>query len=323
MSADSTSEEFITFLRLIQTNLFRYGGSILIGLGSLSCILSVIVFTRKTLRKNPCSTYFIALYVVNFLYIHMSLLPLTLEIGYNIDVNSYNLFYCRFSLYVAVVLNTLNAYYIILASIDRILVTSPKALTRKKSSHFFAYKLIIGGTLFWMLFLSHILVFTALIPVGPNTFLCYFQSGWYLMFISYYSLVKETVAPFLMIIFGVWSVKNIRRVHRVKAATVLTVNENTEGGGSYSNFSRDRQLVFLLVKDVIIYILFTFIMAVSLIYDQMTQYLIKNAEEIQKGIFLRYVAIFSVNIPFCIGCYTNLLISKTFRREVKNIFSWQ
>ncbi|CAF0926792.1 unnamed protein product [Rotaria sp. Silwood1] len=94
-----------------------------------------------------------------------------------------------------------------------------------------------------MLFFSHILVFTNLIPIGPNIFLCYFQSGWYLMFMSYYSLFKETVAPSLMIIFGVWSVKNIRKVHRIKPTNTTTANETIEGSGSHSNSSRDRQLV--------------------------------------------------------------------------------
>lgn len=325
MSATSlSSEEFISLLISIQINLFRIGGPILIILGSFSCIFSLLIFTQKTLRKNPCSIYFIALYIINFLYIYSSLLTLTLQIGYNIDASTSNLIYCRFRLYIAVVLNCLNAYLLILAAIDRILVTSSNALIRRRSTRLLAYKCIIIGILFFMIFLSHLLIFVNIQEIdGLNTYFCYYQMGWYLTFMSYYSLFKETIAPLLMITFGLWSVNNIRNVRRIINVGLSTVNENTRQRGLSLNSSRDRQFLILIIKDVMIYILFTFIMPISLIYDQVTQYQIKNVIEIQQGNLLRNVAIFSVHIPFCIGFYTNLIVSKTFRHETKNIFLWR
>lgn len=151
----------------------------------------------------------------------------------------------------------------LIAALDRVLVTSPNALTRRRSSHLFAYKCSIGGTLFFI----HLLIFTTIEPIGPDTYFCYYQSGWYLMFMNCYSIVKETTSLILMITLGLWSVQNLRRIRRIQVGSSFTPNETTVASTSTSNSSRDRQLVFLIVKDVVIYILFTFIIAVSPLYD--------------------------------------------------------
>ena len=56
-----------------------------------------------------------------------------------------------------------------------------------------------------------------------------------------------------------------------------------------------------------------------LLYEQITQYNVKIAIQIQLDLFLRYVATFINYISVCIGWYTNILISKTFRKEIKRI----
>ena len=54
-TAMSSDYAFIAYLVQIQTNFYRIGGPILMVIGTLSCILSFMVFMRKNLRKNPCS----------------------------------------------------------------------------------------------------------------------------------------------------------------------------------------------------------------------------------------------------------------------------
>ena len=58
----------------IQRNVFRIGGPILIAVGSVSCILNLMVFTKDTLRKNPCAICFIGVNIINFLYFYLGLL---------------------------------------------------------------------------------------------------------------------------------------------------------------------------------------------------------------------------------------------------------
>ena len=106
----SSQSDLITSLQLSQTYLYQIGGPILICIGSVSCILNITVFSKKNLRKNPCSIYLLAFNVTNFLIIYLTILSATLVYGYNVATASYNLGYCRFSLYMAVLLDILSPF---------------------------------------------------------------------------------------------------------------------------------------------------------------------------------------------------------------------
>jgi hypothetical protein len=250
-----------------------------------------------------------------------SLLPLTLSLGYSIDTSVYNLVICRLRLYITVLCNCLSAIYLIWASIDRILITSPNARTRQRSTPRLACICIGFGALFWALFHSHALILTNIIQLGPNYFICYFQEGVYRDFVGYYSLFKEIVALSLMILCGLWSIKNIQSTNRVRLAPDVSVNRTGVESNSHSTLSKDRQLMFMLLIDTTIYGLFSFMYAIFLIYQQITQDYIKSADRIQIENIIQNLCLFSIGIPFCSSCYTNLISSKTFRKEVKKVLS--
>ncbi len=185
----SSEYDFIESLFSATTYLYKYGGPILITLGTISCVLNIMVFTKKILRKNPCSIYFVALNISNILLIYQSLLFSILQAGYNIQPTAYNLPLCRFYIYTIILFDILGPFYLILASADRVLITSSNALTRRRSTQRLAYICIISGTIFWMLIHIHGLVFGSIVEVPPNYVFCYFQSGAYLAFIAYYSFL--------------------------------------------------------------------------------------------------------------------------------------
>jgi hypothetical protein len=322
MSTQSSSNGTAAVLQSATQYLYQVGCPILMLIGTMGCILNLIVFTQKNLRKNPCSIYFIAYNITNLLYIYSSLLSLMLDVGYNIDPSSHYLIICRLRLYAAILFNCLSPFYLILASIDRVLVTSSNALTRHRSTRRLAYVCIIGGTLFWTLFHIHALVLTNIIQLGPNVFLCYFSEGVYLAFVGYYSLIKEMLALSLMIIFGVWAIRNIRNAYLARVAPHSSANATTGESCSHTTSSKDRQLILILRIDVTIHALFSFMYAIFLMYQQITQNYIKVPERIRIENSVRNICLFSIGIPFCSSCYANLLVSKTFRNEVKKIFSW-
>ena len=292
-------------------------------IGTVGCILNLIVFNQRNLRKNPCSIYFIAFNLANFVFIYSSLLPAILNLGYSIDFSTRNIVICRVRLYITILSNVLSPLYLVLASIDRVLITSPNALTRRRSTLRFAYICIAIGTLFWTLLHSPILVLANIIQIGPNAFICYFQQSVYFSFLSYSSLFKATIALLLMTICGLWSIKNIRGLQRVRPAASLSATVTTVGIGARSNSSKDRQLTLILLIDIITYVLFSFAFAIYLIYQQITQNYVKNAERTQMESISGNISQFSGTIPFCVSCYANLIISKTFRTEVKKLFSCQ
>ncbi|CAF3788601.1 unnamed protein product [Adineta steineri] len=319
----SSSTDILVTMQLVQKYLYQFVSPVLMFIGTIGCILNLIIFSQKHLRKNPCSIYFIAYNLANFVFIYSSLLPTILSVGYNIDFSTRNIVLCRVRLYITILSNFLSPLYLVLASADRVLITSSNALTRRRSTLRFAYICIACGTLFWTLLHAPVLVLTNIIQIGPNTLICYFQLSAYISFLSFCSLFKATIGLLLMTIFGLWSIKNIRSLQKVRPAASLSATVTKIDTALHSNSSKDRQLCFILLIDIIIYALFSFTYAINLIYQQITQNYVKNTERTQIESFITNICQFSGTIPFCISCYANLIISKTFRNEIKKILSCQ
>jgi len=323
ISLQTSSIAYMESLETVQKNLFRFGGPIFIFIGTVSGILGLIVFTQKGLRRSPCSIYFIAYNITILILIYASLLPITLEIGYNITPTTYNLTLCRLRLFTTFLLNCLCPFYLLLAAVDRVLVTSPNARTRQRSTHRLAYLSIIIGTICWIFGSSHALIFSNIIPLGTGL-ICYLQLGWYSMAVGYASLIKEILIPLLMTIFGSWSIKNIRNVHRVVVASTSTSGiGNPTANSLNSSHSKDRQLILMLLVDIMIYILFSLPISITLMYEQITLKRTKTFEVFQIETFVKTVAMLTAHIPFCITSYANLLVSQTFRKEVKDLLLWR
>jgi hypothetical protein len=261
--------------------------------------------------------------MANFLYIYSVLLFSIMILGYNIDPSIYNLVLCRLSLYAALLFHCLSQFNLILASIDRMLVTSRNALTRRRSTHRLAYICVFTGAIFWVLFHSHALILPTITQIVPHDFVCNFQQGVETSFVVYYTIIKETLLLSLMIIFGLCSINNIRDVGRVRAALNEPVRVATVAIGSHLPSSKDRQLVFMLIMDIIIYALFSFVLAIYFMYQQITQNYVKSSDRIQVENNVRNICFFCLNIPCCTSCYANLTVSKTFRNEVKKVFLWR
>ncbi len=322
MSSPSSSD-LVATMQSVQTYLCRFVGPIFLFMGTVGCIVNLIIFTQKTLRRSPCSIYFIAYNIANFLYIYCVLLFLIVSLGYNIDPSIHSLVFCRLRLYSGLLFHCLSQFYLILASIDRMLVTSRNALTRRRSTHRLAYICIFIGAIFWALFHSHALIFPAITEIAPQYFICNFQQGTEESFVVYYTIMEETLLLSIMIICGLYSINNIRRVGRVRAALNEPVIVATVASDAHSPSSKDRQFVFMLIMDIIIYTLFSFVLAIFFMYQEITQNYVKSSGRIQVENNVRNLCFFCLNIPCCTSCYANLIVSKTFRNEVKKMFLWR
>jgi hypothetical protein len=310
-----------TLVESIQQNVIRIGGPILITIGSISSILNLMVFTKVGLRKNPCTICFTAVNTINFVYFYLGLLPTTLAVGYNIDPSASNVSFCRFRYYIASVFACWISSCLILAAIDRTLITSPNAATRKHSTRRLVIISMIIIGLFWVIFNIHALIFTDILQFGPNYFVCYYQPGAYTTFATYYSvLVNGIFPPLLLTIFGIWTMRNLTQVRRRRHHSNKTHTGTTVIGRSYALKSKDHQLIRMLLVDIISYVMCKSPVTIFLMYQQITQYVDKSVERQlieQEIIQLTYFWYFVDN---SISCYTNILVSKTFRTELKNLF---
>ncbi|CAF0894364.1 unnamed protein product [Adineta steineri] len=307
-------------IQSIETYLCRFVGPVLLFIGTIGYLLNLTTFFQKTLRRNPCANYFIAYNIANILYIYCGLLFLIVNFGYKIDPTSSSLILCRLRLYTSLLFHSLSQFYLILASIDRVLITSHHALTRRRSTHQLARISIVIGTIFLIIFHSHALIFPNIIQIIPHVSICNFLQSWEGAFINYYTIVKETLLLLLMIIFGLKSIHNIRNIQHSRVIPEESTRATIVDRNIHSTSSKDRQLVLILIGDITMYALFSFIFAIYLIYMQITANVVKTSDRTQIENNLRNVCLFLLSIPCCISFYLNFIISKSFRSEVKKIF---
>jgi hypothetical protein len=310
-----------TSLYSAETYLFQIGGPILLALGIIGGTLNLLVFTGNTLRKSPCAICFVGGNIIDLLFLFISLIPTFLSNGYNINLGGGNLAYCRSLYYVGLILSSLGPSYLILASIDRTLITSRNAATRKRSTRRLAITCIIGLLLFWMIFHIHALIYMEILQYGVNYFVCTFPPGTYTSFITYYSLIVIGVSPpFFMILFGLWTMRNIRQLRNALHRSTATAIGTVVVGRSYTPQSKDRQLIRMLLMEISVYILARLPSTIFLIYGQITQYETKSVEQTIIEQFIANITYFAGFIDSSVSCYTNLLVSKTYRLELKRIF---
>ncbi|UJR17440.1 hypothetical protein I4U23_004335 [Adineta vaga] len=321
MSSQFQISDSTILLQLVQKYLFQYGGLIMVILGFISCVFCWIVFNKKTLRKNPFSIYMTAFHISNFTNILTLILPATLSIGYGMIFVTSTLGLCRFALYMGFVLDLVSPSCLVLASIDRLLITSPNALTRQRSTCRFASISLICISLLWCLFHSHALIWMYLIQVGPNLVICYTQSPAYITIISYYTLIKSTVIPSLLASLGILAIRNVRKIGKNIVAAGASTMHIGNRRAIQSVHSQDRQLVRILLIDIGIYVICTYPQTAFTLYLQITQYSMKTIDHRQADASIQNLCSFCGFIPYCIGFYSNLSVSKTFRKEVKKIFS--
>lgn len=304
------------------TYISQIGGPVLLALGVIGSILNLIVFTRDTLRKSPCAICFVAVNIINLMFLIFSFIPTFLSSGYGINPGYRNLAYCRSLSYIGFILSSLGPSYLILASIDRTLITSRNAGTRKRSTRRLAITCIIGLAVFWMIFQIHTLIYMDIVQYGVDYFVCTFQPGIYTSFITYYSLfVIGLGAPVLMGLFGIWAMKNVRQVqHAAHQSGLSTIRTMVTVNRPYTTQSKDHQLVRMLLMEISIYILARFPSTLFLIYNQITQYEMKSTEQLIVEQFIANITYFVGFIDSSAACYINMLVSKTYRAEIKRIF---
>ncbi|UJR19777.1 hypothetical protein I4U23_022911 [Adineta vaga] len=186
------------------------------------------------------------------------------------DLSSSSIAYCKIQFFIRTTLYTMVPYYLVLASIDRALITSPKESVRKRSSHRLAYYSILGVTLFFLLFYFHHLIIVNVYELYPTLLICYYPPGVYRVFISIYDLIIHGTLPsFLLIIFGVIALRNVHggRVRPVQASP------NTNN----IHRPKDRQLFLFLLFEIIGYVPSALLATAFNIYRQSTQYHFKSA----------------------------------------------
>ncbi|CAF1526030.1 unnamed protein product [Adineta steineri] len=213
------------------------------------------------------------------------MLGLVLLNGYNVNLQNSSVIACKLYFYASFLFATLSPTILILASVDRLLISSQNVDTRLYSSKRLAYFSISISTVFWMIFSCHALIKVNLQEFAPFYFVCYYDpSSSYLDFVSYFVAVINAILDILMIIMSVFALKNVRRIRSIPH---------------------------------IIFIIFTTLISTFYVVDAITKY--QNGTILEQAIrnFLYTFMTFLYSTSYSVNVFTFIIVSKAFRHELK------
>jgi hypothetical protein len=231
--------------------------------------------------------------------------------GFKINLKNSNVVLCKVYFYAAFFLSTLLPTVLILASIDRLLISSQNVDTRLYSSKRLAYFSLSINTVFWFIFYFHILIKVNIQKIRPSYFVCYYDlSQVYLYFVSYSSLIINCLFCLIMIVLCMFAFKNVQRICAVPRQQRKQIRTMTK---------KDFQLLRCLFAQDIVYIIFSISLSVSMVYQTATIYKIRTPLERAMVNFFNHFSLFLHHIPYCVSFYIFVVVSKAFRNELKRM----
>ncbi len=301
----------IEILNNVTISLHRYIAPILYIFGNLGSLFSAIIFFKRSWRKNVCVFYFLYCLLINVLYMNSTMLGSIFTLGFNINAENSSAIICKFFYYISYLLSALLPNVFVIASIDRLLISSENVDTRLYSSKRLAYFSMSISTLFWIIFYFHALIKINVHQISPSVFICYYDtSGFYFEFISYSTLIIIVGLAVVLIILSMMTLKNVRQIH------ALSRHQRKQ---SRSMHRKDFQLLRCLYAHDIVYIIFNIFIAVYYVYAAATKNQFRTLSHQALDNFFLTFGTFIHHIPYCSSFFIFIGISKAFRYEMKQL----
>lgn len=292
----------------IQTQLDFYGYPILIIFGVIGNIFIFILFNRR--RYNACSIYLVSSAVANIF---------DLTVGGSLQINSSSyedgslrsLILCKLSNYIPAFLGQVTKTLLIFACVDRYLITSQSATLRAITTLKRAKYCTVGIYVFWAIGASHTLIW---LTISHNQCM---MVGFYVTFTAIYSLLFIGLIPSMILcMFGYLTFQNIRQLHnRIQPTPQDAHNINN------AVKRRDRDLLVLVLAEVIAFIITTTPITLVFLESMITQFLFPS-----KSLALVQAEVFALNGALLIICgfsalpfYIYMIVSAPFRQDFKQL----
>lgn len=276
--------------------------------GNIGCILNTIIFFRPYLKISSSSRYFLASSFANVFQLNIGLGTHILDSGFSIHPYHRSSVLCKCRNYFINIGGFLSQTYLLLACVDRYLISLNKSRYRQINTIPMADRIIRFTVCFWFSILSHMLIYS---DVSSNHHFCFYSNLSYIFFISLHNLILSGfILPILMVIFGLLTLKNIRRIRK-------------QARSCYRRQRRHHYLSLMLISNVFVSVIFTFVYTSLLIYASffmLTQETMSSPRPKTQQRFLLFIAVIFYYVPYSISFYVNVLTSERFRRELTKIF---
>jgi hypothetical protein len=239
----------------LQTKLVLYYLTPIYVIGMLGNIFNVIIFLRRGLRLNACSQYFVGMSIAQIIIFNSIAITRIITYSTGYDLGRTVAVLCKIRMYLYVLGLGLMRQFLCLISIDRWIISAQDVRIRRLSSPRVVRWLIIGSTLFWILFSIHALIGYEVSPASGCTMAL---NSDYASFYAIQITVSSIGSFIIMVMFSIFTLRNVRGRRHIQVAAqigaAITVVITTLPR-SINHRRREMQLIKLSLLQVIFYVL--------------------------------------------------------------------
>ncbi|CAF1229156.1 unnamed protein product [Adineta steineri] len=293
----------------------RYWCITIFVIGFFGHSLNLCIFTRRTLRYNPCVRYLMASAIGGYLIIFILIPIRTLQFGYGLSLFLSSEITCKIMSFVCSWIRMLSCWFLALASVDRFFCSSTSSTLRRLSSLRVSLWLIPSVTIFIGITQIPILIF---FKINAQPRICLGQPNLFQKVNGILIIIMWSLIPSLaMLIFGFLTVRHIRQSAQ-RAAGHKSGNRR-----KVRIKTVDRQLIQITLTQSILFGITSATGAIGGMFNIIDNGSRKDpltlAKQSLTGNILSFIGLLSP----CISFYICTLSSQLFRRELKNIFYTQ
>ena len=216
----SSTDDVVRFFRIYIFARCLY--LIVFCIGIIGNIFNLAVFFRKRFYINSCSIYFIAYSINNFMNLTVGLLLWSLTLGFGMNYENKNIYYCKIRRYFTHVNFLLSSCLITMASINRYARVRQAQLTTNRHRYVTLCERRTSYVITTVMILFSIIVnlhipFIFQIEDGE----CYARSGPSRIFFDVFFLIFYALfPPIIMIAVNIATVRQIRCIRRLVHPTI-------------------------------------------------------------------------------------------------------
>ena len=301
-------------LAIVQDCLTRYGMTTYITFGNTGLLFNTAIFSQPPHRRNPFSLYILTMSICAFIGLNISVIPVIYAVDHLNSLNS-SAFYCYLQLYFRHAFNQMMRTFFILACANRYAMSSNQARIRSFSQYKTTIRIIPSVIVFWL----SLSIFPTVLQSKTDG-KCEAGNPLTKVIVSTYILLVLGIIPLIsMMIFSILLYTNLKRM---RGRIQPIVNENPPINQLLRK--RDRDMLRMLLIEIVCYIITTIPAAGMYIYVAVTAGLIKNDQRLQIESFLYYLTTtFLLYANNCLSFWIYISASRSFRLEFKNlIIKW-
>jgi hypothetical protein len=160
------------YQHLTETIVYKYICLTIFVIGVIGNLLSVLVFSRSSLRRRSCAIYFLALAITDIASLCASFIDTVLPSYNNVTLTAKSLFICKLNPLMVYFTTDLSNFLLAVASIDRaVSIQCPLTSTRFCRARIAIY-IIIAMSVIFLLINAHIFWGFEITEVGPSIQVC-------------------------------------------------------------------------------------------------------------------------------------------------------